>query len=244
METAPRLESAPFGGIAQLVERVARNNEAWGSNPHTSTNFASVNSGDFPASKRIQKIRDVASDLARGSSKEFAVAAAKHSEARAPFLFESDQNPPGGRVHKFARHLNFHRAGPEAAPIPRGLRARISLGQSHQNNQSLSLASYRIRPARFSTEIFLEPFEECGLERIESRAHGSISVLFRVRQGHLGDVKSLDGDVVVSVEVKRLKDCHLIDVAVPIAVRSRRRRPLRSRSAVGKQNEGENPTRE
>ena len=26
-----------FGGIAQLVERVVRNDEAWGSNPHTST---------------------------------------------------------------------------------------------------------------------------------------------------------------------------------------------------------------
>jgi hypothetical protein len=26
------------GGIAQLVERVVRNDEAWGSNPHTSTN--------------------------------------------------------------------------------------------------------------------------------------------------------------------------------------------------------------
>ena len=31
-----------FGGIAQLVERVVRNDEAWGSNPHTSTNFASA----------------------------------------------------------------------------------------------------------------------------------------------------------------------------------------------------------
>ena len=29
------------GGIAQLVERVVRNDEAWGSNPHTSTDFAS-----------------------------------------------------------------------------------------------------------------------------------------------------------------------------------------------------------
>ena len=28
---------SPFGGgIAQLVERVVRNDEAWGSNPHTS----------------------------------------------------------------------------------------------------------------------------------------------------------------------------------------------------------------
>ena len=26
-----------FGGIAQLVERVVRNDEAWGSNPHTSS---------------------------------------------------------------------------------------------------------------------------------------------------------------------------------------------------------------
>ena len=31
-----------FGGIAQLVERVVRNDEAWGSNPHTSTDFASA----------------------------------------------------------------------------------------------------------------------------------------------------------------------------------------------------------
>ncbi len=29
--------AAIFGGIAQLVERVVRNDEAWGSNPHTST---------------------------------------------------------------------------------------------------------------------------------------------------------------------------------------------------------------
>jgi hypothetical protein len=26
-----------FGGIAQLVERLVRNEKAWGSNPHTST---------------------------------------------------------------------------------------------------------------------------------------------------------------------------------------------------------------
>ena len=31
------MEGAEFGGIAQLVERVVRNDEAWGSNPHTST---------------------------------------------------------------------------------------------------------------------------------------------------------------------------------------------------------------
>jgi hypothetical protein len=32
-------EDAVFGGIAQLVERVVRNDEAWGSNPHTSTDL-------------------------------------------------------------------------------------------------------------------------------------------------------------------------------------------------------------
>ena len=32
--------SDSFGGIAQLVERVVRNDEAWGSNPHTSTTFS------------------------------------------------------------------------------------------------------------------------------------------------------------------------------------------------------------
>ena len=30
-------EDVEFGGIAQLVERVVRNDEAWGSNPHTSS---------------------------------------------------------------------------------------------------------------------------------------------------------------------------------------------------------------
>ena len=196
-----------------------------------------------PSSERVQKTRDIASDLTRGSGEEFTVSAAKQSESRAPFLLESDQDPPGGRIHELARHFNFHRAGSEA-PVARGLRAGIGLGQSHQNNQSLSLASDRIRPARFSTQLFLEPFEERGLERIESRAHGLISVLFRVRQGHLADVKRLDGDVVVSVELKRLEDCHLIDVAVSIVVRSRRRLSLRGRSGVGEQNESENPTRE
>jgi hypothetical protein len=36
---APAYIFAVFGGIAQLVERVVRNDEAWGSNPHTSTKF-------------------------------------------------------------------------------------------------------------------------------------------------------------------------------------------------------------
>src|ERR1043166_6559030 len=74
-----------------------------------------------PASERIQKIGDIASDLPRGAGEEFAVAAAKHSEGRPSFLFESDQDPPGRRVHKFAGQFNFHRAGSEAAPVPRRL---------------------------------------------------------------------------------------------------------------------------
>src|SRR4051812_9635968 len=35
--TASILFGPHFGGIAQLVKRVVRNDEAWGSNPHTST---------------------------------------------------------------------------------------------------------------------------------------------------------------------------------------------------------------
>jgi hypothetical protein len=46
-------------------------------------------------SERIQKIGDIASDLARCPNEELTVAAAKHSEPRAPFLFESDQDLPG-----------------------------------------------------------------------------------------------------------------------------------------------------
>lgn len=47
--------SGSVGAIAQLVERVVRNDEAWGSNPHTSTNFASANSGDFWTLTRRQR---------------------------------------------------------------------------------------------------------------------------------------------------------------------------------------------
>ena len=43
-----RLLKKNFGGIAQLVERVVRNDEAWGSNPHTSTT-----SGGKPESKAV-----------------------------------------------------------------------------------------------------------------------------------------------------------------------------------------------
>jgi hypothetical protein len=39
---APAYIFAVFGGIAQLVERVVRNDEAWGSNPHTSSPKSSV----------------------------------------------------------------------------------------------------------------------------------------------------------------------------------------------------------
>jgi hypothetical protein len=44
--------------------------------------------------------------------------------------------------------------------------------------------------------------------------------------------------------VKWLQDCHLIDVAVPIVVRSRRRRSLRAGSGIGKQSDSEYSTQE
>lgn len=47
METAHPDEDVECGGIAQLVERVVRNDEARGSNPLTSTNFALAKSNRF-----------------------------------------------------------------------------------------------------------------------------------------------------------------------------------------------------
>jgi hypothetical protein len=50
--TATMTPGSPvFGGIAQLVERVVRNDEAWGSNPHTSS-LRSPRSGERRLSRR------------------------------------------------------------------------------------------------------------------------------------------------------------------------------------------------
>lgn len=45
--------SKDFGGIAQLVERLVRNEKVRGSNPLTSTNFASANQNDSSGDEKL-----------------------------------------------------------------------------------------------------------------------------------------------------------------------------------------------
>lgn len=60
------MEGADFGGIAQLVERFVRNEEARGSNPLTSTNLPSANLEDFQQMLVIDELADfVQSDVRR-----------------------------------------------------------------------------------------------------------------------------------------------------------------------------------
>ena len=66
-------------------------------------------------------------------------------------------------------------------------------------------------------------------------------IFFRARQGHAGGIKGLNRDIAIGIEMKGLEDGHLVDVAVPIAIRTRCRRPLRALRWLDRTAQARNP---
>src|SRR5205085_9260079 len=173
------------------------------------------------------------------------IAAAERSEPRSSFLLKPNQDLPGRGIDNLTGDRDFHCACTKSSPIPRGLRAGIQFAQARSNHETFALPPGNItRGCLLVAQLRLQSLDKSRLHQADRGLHGLVGIVSGIRQPYSGAVERLDHDIVVTVRAKRLEDRHLIDVAVPIAIGSRRGRTFSSRIGLGWKREAETPQHE